>query len=116
MHAHVEIWLLDAASDATRDVRRLGLWISSLCPEEDACRVSKGLGKWIILFEIHRKFIMVDHKDVELDALFEAGLEIEEESQSMEELFNEALSSVQEARLITDKLQKAGVSPSTPTW
>ena len=43
-----------------------------------------------------------------------SGVDLEDES--IEDLFNEAFSSVEEARKIADKLYEAGVSPSVPTW
>ena len=55
---------------------------------------------------------MVDEMSIE--ALFEA--EFEDDTQSMEDLFSEALSSVEEAKRRADRLQKAGVSPSTPPY
>ena len=52
--------------------------------------------------------------EMSIEALFEE--EFEDDTQSMEDLFNEVLSSVEEAKRRADSLQKAGVSPSNPPY
>ena len=60
---------------------------------------------------------MVEEEDtrMSLKALLEAELEGDED-ESIESLFNEAFESVEEAMRRTDRMQRAGVSPSTSFW
>ena len=51
-------------------------------------------------------------EDMTVETLHGAELE----DKSIEDLLNEALSSVEEARRITDKLHKAGVNPPILLW
>ena len=58
-----------------------------------------------------KTFVMVDEQS--LDALFEAEFE-NNDSQSTEELFSEAQENVEDARRTVDRMQRAGVSTSSP--
>ena len=42
--------------------------------------------------------------------------EIDMEDESIEQLFNEAFSSIEEARKNTDRLHETGLSPPIPTY
>ena len=61
------------------------------------------------------QLIMVDEGDTRMsvDALLDAELDGDED-ESIESLFNEAFESMEDARRRTDRMQRAGVSPSTP--
>ena len=54
---------------------------------------------------------MVD--DESREALFDAELE-NDDCQSLEELFSEAVKNVEDARRRVDRMQRAGVSPANP--
>ena len=62
-------------------------------------------------------FTTVEEEDtrMSLEAFFEAELE-GDEKESIESLFNEAFESMEEAMRRTDRMQRAGVSPSTLIW
>ena len=73
------------------------------------CRVSKGLGKSIIYLKLTET---IDKEEMveEMDTL--SGVDLKDES--IEDLFNEAHSSMEEAKKIADKLYGASVSPLIP--
>ena len=52
-------------------------------------------------------------EDMSLEALFEGDCE-KDDSSSMEELFSEALESIEDAKKTVDSMQRAGVSSSNP--
>ena len=62
-------------------------------------------------FTENEKFNMVD--DESREALFEAEFE-NDDCQSLEELFSEALEIVKDARRIAERMQRPGVSPANP--
>ena len=57
---------------------------------------------------------MVEEEDTHMSV--ETFLEDEIEDESIEMLFSEAFENVEEAMRRTDRMQRAGVSPSTPFW
>ena len=75
------------------------------------CRVSKGLGKWIIYLKFTET---IDKEEMleEMDTL--SGVDLEDES--IEDLFNEALRSMEETKKIADKLYGVGVRPTISHW
>ena len=59
-----------------------------------------------------RLYTMVEEDDTSMSV--EALLEFEGDDESIESLFKEAFDNVEEAMRRTDRMQRAGVSPSTP--